>query len=230
VPNGARDCVIILQPDGVRIPGYVVDFESFRSWVRSPEFPEKGRIDWIDTELEVDMSPEKLSSHGAPKAAVAGDLRTFVEGRDLGVVYVDRARVSVPGASLSAEPDVTVIFFDSVTSGRVRLVPDAAGGDTVEIEGPPDLVVEVVSQSSEKKDLRRLREAYWQAGVPEYWLVDARGEDSRFALLRRDAREYAEVVPGPDGFVASPQLGVSVRLVRLAPRAGLVRYRLETRA
>lgn len=83
--------------------------------------------------------------------------------------------------------------------------------------------------SSERKDAVRLREAYWWAGVPEYWLVDARGEDLRFTLLRRDAEEYAEIPPNPDGFITSPRLGVSVRLLRLAPRAGLVRYRLETR-
>ncbi len=222
--------MIVLQPDGVRIPRCVVDLEGFRAWSRSPEFPEKGRIDWVDGELEVDMSPERLNAQGAPKAAIVAALQMLVDQRDLGVVYTDSTRLSVPEANLSAEPDVTVVFFESVRSGRVRLVPTVAGDDKVEIEGPPDLVVECVSPSSVHKDSGRLRECYWKAGVPEYWLVDARTDIPCFSVLRHGPLDYEEVSAGADGFTTSPLLGISLRLVRLAPREGLVRYRLEVRS
>jgi Uma2 family endonuclease len=57
------------------------------------------------------------------------------------------------------------------------------GGDYIEILGSPDLVVEIVSDSSVRKDTTLLRDAYWKAGVREYWLFDARGAEIRFDIL-----------------------------------------------
>src|SRR5262249_30225233 len=58
----------------------------------------------------------------------------------------------------------------------------------VELEGTPDMVLEVVSDSSVEKDTVILRQAYAEAGIREYWLVDARQEPLRFDILRLGAR------------------------------------------
>lgn len=229
--GSGRTATIVLQPDGVRIPGVLRDLESFRLWARSPEFPEKGRIDWIGGEVEVDMSPENLYSHGTPKAAIARALGALVEDSNLGVVFVDATRVTAVAADLSSEPDVVVVFFESIDAGRVRHGPAASGapGQYVEIEGAPDMVVECVSDSSETKDCELLRDRYFRAGIPEYWLVDARGEAPKLTLLRAAAGGYEETPTDADGFATSRRLGLAVRLVRLPPQSGAVRYRLETR-
>jgi Uma2 family endonuclease len=39
------------------------------------------------------------------------------------------------------------------------------------IEGPPDLVVEILSPSTRRRDQGRKREIYARFGVPEYWLL-----------------------------------------------------------
>jgi len=52
----------------------------------------------------------------------------------------------------------------------------------LELEGTPDMVLEVVSASSVVKDTETLLQLYWQAGIPEYWLVDARGEALEFTV------------------------------------------------
>ena len=54
----------------------------------------------------------------------------------------------------------------------------------MELEGP-DLVVEIVSDSSVTKDTQRLPLSYWQAGVTEYWLVDVGGERLSFQIYSR---------------------------------------------
>jgi len=146
-----------------------VDLERFRTWARSDSFLERGRIDWVAGRLEVDMSPEDLNTHGSPKSAIAIQLGLHLQEPGKGLVVIDRARFSSPSADPSVEPDVLVLLFETVETGRARLIPKASGaeGRFVEIEGTVDLAVECVSDASTVKDRKRLREAYYRAGVPE---------------------------------------------------------------
>ncbi len=225
----ANGPIIALADHGIEIPSGIVDLESFRKWARSDEFPERGRIDWVAGRLEVDMSPEDLNTHGSPKSAVAGALINRIQEHDRGLVYIDRARVSNAEADLSAEPDVVVVLFETVESGAARLVPKASGeaGRFVEIEGRVDLAVECISDSSATKDRNRLSLRYWRAGVPEYWIVDARGDDVRFEILLRGSEEYEQTPCDGQGFRRSEILKARVRLARRGERAGLVVFRLE---
>jgi Uma2 family endonuclease len=215
----------------LRIPGSLPTLAAFRAWARSDRFPERGRIDWIGGEVEVDLSPEELNTHGTLKGAISGDLRTLIEPTDGGVVLIDSTRLSSDRADLSAEPDVLVLLSASLEAGRVRLIPKAGGGAGryTEVEGGADLVVECVSDSSEEKDFKRLPGRYYRAGVRELWLVDARGAGIDFRLLRRDPADWELTPPDANGFRVSEVLGVAVRLVRIPVRGGLMRYRLETR-
>ena len=177
------------------------------------------------------MSPEILNSHASPKVAVARDLSVWVETRHLGAVYTDRTRLSSIEADLTAEPDVVVLLFKSIEAGTVRLVPGAGGGERnyVEIEGAADIVVEVVSNSSEHKEWERLFERYFLAGVREYWICDARKGPATLHLHLRGPQGYEVTPQAADGFARSEVLGAAVRFVSLPPRMGIVRYRLETR-
>lgn len=216
--------------DPLRIPAGAGALDGFRRWARSAEFPETGRIDYLAGELEVEMSPEDLYTHGAPKAEIAATLQELIARSGEGVVFVDRARVTVPEAGLSAEPDVTVVLWESLDSGRVREVPaaGAAAGRFVELQGPPDLIVEVVSDGSVTKDRERLPALYAAAGVPELWLVDARGSRIDFTVQSLAGPSYEKTFRRGE-WLASPLLGREVRLTR--SRAGAARwsYRLEVR-
>ncbi|MBI4614625.1 MAG: Uma2 family endonuclease [Planctomycetes bacterium] len=227
----ARDAALILEPERVRLPANLSSLELFRRWAHSERFPERGRIDWVAGEVRIDMSPEDLNTHAAPKMAIARDLSNRVEGGGRGMVFVDRARLTDLASSLSSEPDVLVVFFESIEAGRVRLVQRASkkAGRFIEVQGAADLVVECVSDSSEEKDRLRLPPLYCRAGVREYWLVDARKAEIEFVLNRRVGATYKPTAAGADGFYRSAVLGKSVRLVRLRKRAGLVPHRLEIR-
>lgn len=226
-----RDVTLVLQPEGVRLPADLTSLERFRKWARSDRFPERGRIDWLQGEVLIDMSPEDLNTHGSPKSAIAAVLFLLVQRALRGTVHVDRARLSDPRVDLSSEPDVTVVLFESVRSRRVRLVPKATGeeGRFVELEGAVDLVVECVSDSSVEKDVERLPSLYFAAGVREYWLVDARGDQPSFTLFARGPRKFRRVAPDRDGFLRSAVLEHSVRLVRLHEEEALVAWDVETR-
>ena len=164
-----REAVLVFQPEGVRLPANLSTLEIFREWARSDRFPERGRIDWLEGEVTIDMSPEDLNTHGTPKSAIAAVLVFLIQRARRGAVYVDRARLSHPVADLSAEPDVLVLLFESIRAGLAKLVPKAGGksGRHVEIEGAADLVVECVSDSSVAEDTTRLPALYHAAGVRE---------------------------------------------------------------
>jgi Putative restriction endonuclease len=78
--------------DPVQIPRTAGDLAGFREWACSDDFPENGRIDLLDGELDVDMSPEELAVHGLVKAEVATVLQLLVARRNLGSVSRFRLR------------------------------------------------------------------------------------------------------------------------------------------
>lgn len=219
----------VIFEERLRVPSEVHDLAGFRTWAMSAEFPETGRIDFLVGDVEVDMSPEDLHTHGTLEAALARVLYELVVEADRGEVFVDRARISSPIADLSVEPDVVAVLWQSLTGGKVRYVPDANGreGRSREIEGAPDLVVEIVSDSSVSKDTRRLPRLYAMAGVRELWVIDARGEEINFRLHVLEAGTYSHAPADAEGRVVSPVLGRQVRLSRERSRVGTWRYRLE---
>ena len=133
------------------------------------------------------MSPEDIFCHGVLKAEVAAVLQRRIKALDLGLLLIDSTRVVSQDAELSVEPDIVFVSRDAIRAGRVRFVPKATGepGRFVEIEGAPDLVVEIVSDTSVDKDTRRLPAAYYAAGVRELWLLDARGPRVTFVIHAR---------------------------------------------
>lgn len=170
--------VIVIEPYGIEVPPGLTTLGRFRSWARSAGFPDQARIDWIAGRIEIDASPEDLFTHGTPKSAIAGRLVSLFQDRRQGIVLVGRARLTNLRADLSAEPDVVVLLDATVRSGGARL-----GRRSMEIDGIADLIVECVSDSSVTRDNERLREAYHRAGVPEYWLIDARTDPLSFEVL-----------------------------------------------
>lgn len=70
------------------------------------------------------------------------------------------------------------------------------------IHGPPDLVIEILSDSGARRDRVDKQQLYAEFGVAEYWIVDPREEQIDF-LNNRNGRY--EIQPQVDGQYASPQ-------------------------
>lgn len=212
---------VVLEEEVV-IPLNLHSLADFRRWARSDEFPERGRIDYIAGRIEVDMSPESFFSPGGLKSEIHGALQQLVKRLALGYLRTDRTRVSSVEGDLSAEPDVVFVSHESLTTGRVRLIPKGGteGEEYVEVEGGPDLVVEVVGDASVAKDTKRLPAAYFRAGVREYWLADGRREPFLFCIHRRAEAGFEPVEADADGFQPSDVLGCRFRLEGRRDRLG----------
>ena len=219
----------VIFEERLRIPSEVHRLAPFRLWSAGEDFPEEGRIDFLAGDVEVDMSPEALHTHGTVKTEVAARLQLLVADPGRGEVLVDRARVVSSVANLSVEPDIVVVLGESLAAGRVRFVPAAKDPTrSKEIEGAPDLIVEIVSDSSEKKDTARLPRLYAKAGVPEFWTIDARGPKVRFSIDCLAGALYRRQDLGADGWVHSSLLDLRCRLSRERTAWGSWRYRFET--
>jgi Uma2 family endonuclease len=106
-------------------------------------------------------------------------------------------------------------------------LPRADGDpDGIELLGAPDIVIEVVSRSSVRKDNVVLRAAYAAAGIPEYWLVDARGEELAFQILCLESGAY-ETANASSALQRSRVLGRDFRLERERNRLARWTYRLR---
>ena len=219
--------VICQFDEEVRVPEWVVDLQSFRRWADTDEFPEEGRIDYLKGEVWIDMSKEQLFSHNQCKTEFTVVLGGLVKAGKQGRYFTDGMRLSNIVADLSAVPDGTFISADTMREAEIKLVEGAKGGYT-EIEGIPDMVLEIVSDSSVRKDTRRLLEAYWEAGIKEYWLVDVRGERLDFTLYRHAPKGYV-ASRKKDGWLKSQVFGKAFRLTRLEDEFGNPEYTLERR-
>jgi len=105
---------------------------------------------------------------------IFGELRNWLKGKPCRVY---------------AAPFDVRLFPSGDESDRVVVQPDVlvvcdreklADGRTC--KGPPDFVVEVVSEGSVKKDFAVKRSLYEKAGIREYWIVD-KDEVYKYVLL-----------------------------------------------
>ena len=117
---------------------------------------------------------------------------------------------SVNAFAQAKQPDGLFYAWETMRSGRLRFVVREGQG-IMELEGAADLVLEIVSKSSVRKDTVLLRDLYFKAGISEYWLVDVRDGALSFDILQRTPEGYVPAL-AVDGWVASKVLGKKFQL------------------
>lgn len=138
-------------------------------------FPEDGkRHELIAGEHFVTASPNTRHQRFVLRLAAA--LHGFVREHRLGEVFV------APYDVVLSRHDVVVpdVIFVSVAREGVVGPAHAAGA--------PDLVVEVLSPSTHRRDELLKRDVYESTGVDEYWIVDTQGETVK--VFRRDGERF----------------------------------------
>lgn len=121
--------------------------------------PDDGKIyEVIDGDLYVTPAPAWRHQRGVGKLYVL--LATFVWERGRGEITPAPTGV-VLDEETGVEPDI--VF---VSSDRADIISDRG------VEGPPDLVVEALSPSTEARDRGIKMRRYAAAGIPHYWLLN----------------------------------------------------------
>jgi Uma2 family endonuclease len=218
---------VVNETNQVSVPSWVDDLASFRRWMDADEIPEKTHVCYLKGDVWVDMSREQIFSHTLVETEIAVVLGSLVKAERLGRYFADGVLLSAPSADISGVPDGLFLSHVALEEGRARLVKGAEEG-YVELEGAPDMVLEVVSRGSEHKDKVFLREAYWEAGIREYWLVDARRQPLSFEILRYAAKGYV-ASRKQQGWIRSAVFGKAFQLRQTTDVLGHPEYNLALR-
>jgi Uma2 family endonuclease len=216
--------VIQLEHGIVRVPDQLRDLKSFRRWAKSKEFPQQGQYSFLNGDLWIEITRGQEVHHQV-KTQVTSALSALIQELGTGSFYTYGMALVNAEADFASEPDGVFLSHASLRDRRARLSRRAS---SLEVVGSPDMVLEVVSTTSEQKDTILLRDLYWQAGVLEYWLIDPRRNALNFDILRRGPRGYS-AARKLRGWVKSPVFGKFLRLSQKKDRQGVTRYRLQVR-
>jgi Uma2 family endonuclease len=141
-------------------------YEEFLSWA-----PETQRAEWIDGEVIVMTAPSEM--HQDLILFLGALLRHLVEAYNLGRVWIAPYQMKLEFTG--REPDI--LFLSREHFGRKK---------KLYLDGPADLVVEVISPDSRARDRGEKFYEYEQAGIPEYWLLDPARKQAEFYGLSAD--------------------------------------------
>jgi Uma2 family endonuclease len=121
--------------------------------------PDDGnRYEIFDGSMEL-MSPSPSTTH----QAVSGELEFVLKQSYKSDYFIFHAPLDVILSETNVfQPDIMMIH-----RSRQHIVTDRG------IEGPPDLVVEILSPGSRKRDKVIKMKTYARHGIQEYWIVDS---------------------------------------------------------
>lgn len=123
-----------------------------------PEEHEGDRQELIDGEVVV--TPVPIIKHQIVSMNVTRSLDQHVRPRNLGMVF------SAPTGIQFSRHDLLVPDICFVSTDRLGILGEKT------IDGPPDLVIEILSPGTRRRDLTTKRDLYARFGVREHWPVD----------------------------------------------------------
>jgi Uma2 family endonuclease len=133
-------------------------------------FPDDGkRHELIDGEHYVKPSP--ITKHQKISGTLFGCFFTHIQRTKIGQLFAAPMDVVLSDLDV-VQPDLLFI-----TNKRASIINEK------NIQGPPDLVVEILSESSRKTDEMIKRKLYERFRVSEYWIVDPELESIKIYRL-----------------------------------------------
>ena len=160
--------------------------------------PDDIRYELLDGELVIMPSPKE--THQRLVLSLGTLFNIFVSTRNLGRVYISPFDV-VLSDTVVVQPDLMFI-----SSERSHIITED------NIQGAPDLVVEILSPSNADNDRTRKRAFYERYGVKEYWIFDPDAKNITVLLLGESGYELAAIY-GEGQTLTSPTLsGFSLNL------------------
>jgi Uma2 family endonuclease len=119
--------------------------------------PEDERYELIEGELL--MTPSPIPRHQRISGKLEFELRKFVTENNLGEIFDAPCDVYLDNENV-VQPDILFISKE-----RLNIIGEK------NIQGAPDLVIEIISEDTAYRDLIQKKKLYARFGVKEYWIV-----------------------------------------------------------
>ncbi len=156
--------------------------------------PEDPRVEWAAGEVIEQVPP--LTRHQQVAHFLSILLAFYAELTDGGLVLVAPYLMLLSPEGPAREPDVLLVRKKHAS----RVLWDR-------LDGPADLVIDVISEDSVRRDRADKFDEYEQFGVREYWLIDARpGREREDCWVLDEHGKYQATAKSSDGVVASTVL------------------------
>jgi Uma2 family endonuclease len=121
--------------------------------------PDDGkRYEIIDGDLFVTPSP--VTRHQLIVGRFLHHMMTYLETHPVGTVFTAPYDVVLSDTDI-VEPDLLLVLYN----GRAKITEK-------NVQGPPDMTLEVLSPGTAARDRDLKRKRYERFGVQEYWLID----------------------------------------------------------
>jgi Uma2 family endonuclease len=152
---------------------------------------------------ELILAPSPVTQHQRISRNLFEILIGFVRTQNLGELFYAPMDVVLSDYDVF-QPDILFI-----SRNRLHIIGDS------NIQGAPDLVIEILSPSTESRDRGIKLEQYLRYGVREYWIIDPQNRTCE--VLRAGDAEFETVRVYPEGTTAtSPILeGIQVEVDKL---------------
>ena len=174
----------LIEPQVKPPPQGKITFEEFLAWA-----DEDTHAEWEDE--EVIMASPASRRHQELSDWLTTILRLYVRQHKLGWTSSAPFLIQLQMTQQGREPDF--IFLKTENMGRLQ---------ETYLDGPADLVIEIVSPESVNWDRGRKFVEYESEGIPEYWLIDPIRQQAEFYHLGDD-NYYHLVLPNSEGVYQS---------------------------
>ncbi len=153
--------------------------------------PEDERYELIEGELL--MTPAPIPKHQKISRELEFEILKFVKANDLGEVFYAPCDVYLDDENV-VQPDILFISKE-----RLNIIGEK------NIQGAPDLVIEIISESSAYRDFVQKKKLYAKFRVIEYWIVIHEEESIEVYVLKDNIYTLYKAY-GKDEILESPAL------------------------
>ncbi len=137
-----------------------ITYEEFLAWADEDTYAE-----WVNG--EVIMTSPASKRHQEICLFLGQIVGIYVKEKGLGETFIPPFQMRLEHSG--REPDLLFVASDHLQRLKANY-----------LDGPADLVVEIISPESDARDRGEKFTEYEQAGIPEFWLVDPEREQAEF--------------------------------------------------
>lgn len=140
---------------------------TYEDYVKTPD---DERYELIEGDLI--MTPSPIPEHQRISGKIEFEIRKYITENNLGEVFYAPCDVYFDDENV-VQPDILFIARE-----RLNII------GAKNIQGAPDLAIEIISESSAYKDMVQKKKLYARFGVKEYWIVIPKERSIEMYILK----------------------------------------------